>query len=262
MCLIKKIAYLLSVMLLSSSSSVFGFSINPMFLDMKPNGSQARATVTVQNSSPKPMPVRASVSELTLDINGSPKSVPNNKDFIIFPPQAVLKPYGRQTFRVQWRGRPNLPKGKVYEVTVGQVLAKDKRKQDVANGLSLNVGIAVAFSTVVNMRAAVGSPKPIVKASRLVSNQLGKTLLDTVIENKGNQNFLMIQADSVVTVFDAQNRRLWTQTFSPNDMMINFGLGVVQPHKSRRMKIPLLNFPRHLVAKAKRASLEVRPSAE
>ena len=72
----------------------------------------------------------------------------------------------------------------------------------------------------------------------------------------------MIQADSVVTVFDAQNRRLWAQTFSPNDMMTNFGLGVVQPHKSRRMKIPLLNFPKHLVSKAKRASLEVRPSAE
>lgn len=262
MYLLKKFSCVLITMLLSGMSNVFGFSVNPLFLDMQPNGSKARGTITVSSSSPKPMPLNVSVSELTLDINGKPRAVVNNNDFLIFPPRAVLKPYGKQTFRVQWRGRPNLQQGKTYEIIVGQVLAKDKRTKKPNEGVSLSVQFAVAFSSIVNMRAAVGIPQPMVKASRLSRNRLGRTMLDTTISNGSNQNFLMVQADSTVTTYGVNNQRLWSYTYSPDEMMRNFGLGVVQPGKTRRMKIPLPNYPKNLVARTKRTNLEVRPSAK
>ena len=251
---------ILLIISLTYISNAFGFSINPMFLDMKPNGGQARSVVTVKSSSPNPMPVRVTVSEVILDEAGNIRAVPNDKDFLVFPPQVVIKPYGRQSFRVQWRGNPNLQEGKTYEVVVGQVLAKDKRLEK-NNALSLSVQFALAFGSIINMPAASGSPRPVVKSSRLSLGKSGKVFLDTIVSNNSNQNFLMVQADSTVTAFGAKNQRLWSYTYSPDDMMRVNGLGVVQPYKSRRMKIPLVNFPKELVAKTKLVRLEVRPSA-
>lgn len=256
----KRRAFLLILLTLFLEKS-FAFSISPMLIDMKPTGSQSRSVVTVTSSSPQPMPVRASVSELIIDADGKTRSIINNKDFIIFPPQAIIAPRGKQSFRVQWRGQPNLSQGKTYELVVAQVLAKDNRPQDDKKETKLQLQIAMAFGAIINMPAATGKPNPVVQSSRMTRNRQGKPVLETVISNSSNQNFMLVQADSTVTILGANNQPIWTRTYKPDDIMRNFGLGMVQPNKSRRMQIPLPELPANLASQAKAAKLEIRPSA-
>lgn len=246
-----------------SATESFGFSISPMYLDMTTTGTKARATITVSNSSPKPMPVKTNISELTLNSNGKTTSSINKTDFVIFPPQAILPPHGRQTFRIQWRNQPRLEKGKTYELTVAQVLAKDSRPQEVKSGKSsISLQVALAFGSIINMRASSGSAKPAVTASKLSKDKQGKYVLETIITNSGNQNFLLAEAESAVTILGTGNRKLWSARYSPNEMLTGFGLGLVQPNSSRRMKIPLRKLPEHIARQAKSAKLEIRPSAK
>lgn len=240
----------------------FGFSIAPMYLDMTTTGTKSRTTVVVSNSSPKPMPVKANVSELLLDSNGKVSSSINKTDFIIFPPQAILPPHGRQSFRIQWRNQPTLAKSKTYELVVAQVLARDSRPKDTNNGKSsISLNVALAFGSIINMRASSGNAKPSVASSRLGKDKQGKSLLDTVISNSGNQNFLLAEAESIVTILDGGSRRLWTKTYSPNEMLSGFGLGLVQPNSTRRMKVPLGKLPENVLRQAKSVKLEIRPGA-
>jgi P pilus assembly chaperone PapD len=265
MILPKKFSLIYGILFLTHllvSAEVYAFSINPMFISMKPAGAQTRALVTVTNSAPKPMPVRASVSELVMDANGQTKSIPNSNDFIVFPPQAIIAPRGKQSFRVQWRGQPNLPQGKTYELTVAQVLAKDNRPQNDKKETSIQIQLAMAFGAIINMPAATGKPNPVVQSSRISRNKQGKPVLETVISNNSNQNFMLVQADSTVTVLGANNQPIWTRTYKPDDIMRNFGLGMVQPNKSRQMQIPLPELPANLASQAKAAKLEIRPSAK
>ncbi len=88
------------------SAGALGFSIDPMFLDMMPHGGRSRSSITVANSSPHPMPVRASVSELLIDSNGKTQAKPAVGSFVIFPPQAIVKPHGKQTFRDEMVSSP------------------------------------------------------------------------------------------------------------------------------------------------------------
>lgn len=250
----------LFLFLLSVNAS-FGFSISPMYLDMEPSGSKARTTVVVSNSSPRPMPVKASISELTLDINGKAQSTLNTTDFVIFPQQAVLPPHGRQTFRVQWRNQPVLPKSKTYELLVSQVAAKDKRPEVDESEVTMTLQISLAFGSIINMRASNGAPKPTVRSSKLTSKS-GKPALETVITNNGNRSFLLAEADSTVTVMGSGNKKIWSHTYLSGHMLKSFGLGLVQPNKSRRMKIPLSNLPERIARQAKSVKLEIRPSAK
>lgn len=243
-------------------TKAYGFSVIPMFLDMSPNGNNSRATLTVANSSPHPMPVQASADELTMDMNGGVATRSAKSDFVIFPPQAIISPHGKQTFRIQWRGSPALNIGKTYQINVAQVMASDNRPEKGNEGVSLGVQIGVAFGTIVSMSAAMGEPKPIVRSSNFSVSKSNKLVVEPVISNSSNQNFLLVQADTSVTLYGSNNKKLWGYVYSPDEMMRYFGLGIVQPGKSRRMKMPLHNLPQGIVRQVKSVKVEIRPSAK
>ena len=81
----------------------------------------------------------ASVNQIPLDINGNSKNINVSQDFIIFPPQAIIQPHSKQTFRVQWRGSASIPQGKTYRLSVTQVAAKNNSSQSNDSGTSMNV---------------------------------------------------------------------------------------------------------------------------
>ena len=179
----------------------WGFSVSPMFIDMSPSGPAGRSVLTAKNSSPRAMPVTVSISEVTIGPNGKVRSIPNKNDFLIFPPKAIIKPHSKQTFRIQWRNQATLQQAKTYKVTVNQILAKDKRSTKANKGTTLNLQFGMAFASIISMKAITGIPQPVVKSSRLIRDKHGKPVLEAVISNSGNQNFLLIQADSTITVF-------------------------------------------------------------
>jgi hypothetical protein len=126
----------------------------------------------------------------------------------------------------------------------------------------MNVQLVMSFGSIINIKPLTGSPNPVVKSSRLVYDKIKKLAVETNIVNKGNHNFLLVQADTTVSVFGANKKTLWSHRYTPNQTMQNFGLGLVQPGKTRKMQIPLPNIPDHIARQAKSVKLEVRPSAK
>lgn len=245
---------------LSGRGTAQAFSIEPTFLDMKPVGRGSRSSITVRNSSNRPFPVEVIVSRLTMTENGDVDSRPAEADFLVFPPQAIITPNGLQNFRVQWIGDPGLAEGRIYDITISQVLVDDPADTPSAQGnqTSLSVSLALAFGAVVNMPALSGDPAPVVGPARLVRDAKGQVMMEAVIENRSNQNFLMVKNRTTLSLFDGAGVSLWSRTYDADALLRIFGLGVVQPNKRRTVRIPLTDAPESALRAAVSASMDIR----
>ena len=67
-------------------------SVSPILTDMAPAGRDSRSTVTVVNTGTTTLPVEIVVNRLELGENGELGLTPEDADFLIFPPQAMIAP--------------------------------------------------------------------------------------------------------------------------------------------------------------------------
>lgn len=84
---------------------------------------------------------------MTLDAEGKVVEEPADDKFLVFPPQGVLAPGGRQVVRLQWVGAPNLAASEAYYVSINQL--------PVAFAPGADDGLAAQVQVVYNMRALV-----------------------------------------------------------------------------------------------------------
>lgn len=134
-----------SAFALGLAGAAQAYQVAPMIYDMKPSGQGASSVIRVNNTDASPITVEIVAEKRLFDENGKESRAPADKEFVLFPPQAVIKPGATQAIRVQYVGPQQLAKSETYTITVKQVPVQ------LPNDGKSGVQFVFNFSTVANI---------------------------------------------------------------------------------------------------------------
>lgn len=152
------------------------YQVSPMIYDMQPSGQGASAVIRVNNTNSSPITIEMVAEKRLFDEAGKESREPADKDFVLFPPQAIVQPGATQAVRIQYVGQQKLEKSSTYTVTVKQVPVQ------LPNDGKSGVQFVFNFSTVANIVPA--GAKASIEATTV--EPAGKSLKVT-LRNSGNK---------------------------------------------------------------------------
>jgi len=196
-----------------------------MLLDLAVAGANSRGQITVENDSQGPLPVDIVVSRLEIDENGKVASQPAGEEFLIIPPQAMVKAGASQVFRIQWVGDANIKLSQSYTFSVNQVPVK------LPEGES-GVQMVFNFGALVNIAPSHGVATLSVVKSDIEKDKDGKSRAALTFKNTGNMHAELIDATIKMS------GGAWSTTLTPSQLHLAFGTGLVQPGKTRKFLMP------------------------
>lgn len=94
--------------------------VNPMIVYLSPT--QTSTVIQLTNVTANDLAIEINTVRRTVE-NGAEKPVPGDDDFVIFPPQMIIKARETQALRVQWVAGTALTSSQSYYVNVTQVPA-------------------------------------------------------------------------------------------------------------------------------------------
>ncbi len=219
-------AFVLSIILFLSffTFGASAMSVTPLSVEMTASGTGNKSTIRVLNDSAAPIPVEIQVALATLNENGDSQSNPASDQFLIFPAQAVIPAGGSQSFRVQWRGDPNLAESKTFVFSVNQL---------PVNLSASNSGVQIVFnfSVIVNVAPLKGQSAIKLVAANIASDAKGVKRAVITVSNAGNRHALL--GDGTIVLSSGA----WTKTLTGGELRQMIGFGLVQPGKTRRFNL-------------------------
>jgi P pilus assembly chaperone PapD len=201
-------------------------SVSPIHIELKSAGSKSRAQVVVRNDSNAPLPVEAVLKRLSVDANGKSHATQLSNDFLVFPPQTLIRPGASQVFRITWVGEPLLDSSRSYQLMLSQIPVRLQQPKN-------RVQVVMAFGVVINVAPPRG--------------QAGLELVDVgIVRNKEGQRNPVITVRNpsrVHALLPKSKIQLagsgWSKTLLPTFLEQKVGIGLVQPGQSRRFVLPV-----------------------
>lgn len=219
-----RIRLILGLVFLCMAPSVHAMSVTPLALELLSSGTGNKATLRVNNDGATLIPVEIQVFKLTLDENGGEHLQPADANFLIFPPRASIPPGTTQTYRVEWRGEPQLQETDTYLFSVNQLpIVLDKSKSGVQ--------IVFNFSVLVNVSPLKSQAAIKLISAELKSEQRARRPV-ILVENTGTRHLML--GNGSVTLSSGS----WSKTLNGAELRDSLGgLGLVQPRKRRQFTL-------------------------
>jgi len=210
------------------ASPAWGMGVKPIQVEMVSLGKDARAQVTVSNEDGRePLPVEAEILALTVGEKGEQELKPAGDEFLLLPPQTLIKAGGSQVFRLQWVGEPNLDASRSYMIKFNQIPVKPKEGRSA-------VQIVMSFGVQVNVAPPKGLPSLNVVSSGVeVDPRDGKRKPVLTVQNPTKIHALLPQ--SKIRLSGGS----WSHTLEPDELGQGLGIGLVQPGQRRRFILPV-----------------------
>lgn len=210
---------------LSISTPTYAQRVEPMSYTMAPSGNGATQALRIENTSQSAMTVELTVNKITVDDYGNETKTPAEDDFLIFPPQAIIKPNNTQTVRVKYIGDPKIERSAAYRITVGQLPI------DLGGRAGGAVGFVINFHTLATVAPKDSSAELHVSSLKPAANGYW----DVVIENTGNRMGRLSRSTWTLSDSSGNNKTLEEQEVSK---MTNKNL--VMPGHVLKLSIPAL----------------------
>jgi len=228
-----KFAVLIVSLFLCLSSLASAMSVNPVVVDLKSSGSQARSQINVINTLTYELPVEITISKISLSETGEIETVAVSGDnFLIFPPQALIQPGATQVFRVQWIGEPDLSESETYAFSVAQLPVE---LTEGVNGIQLLYN----FQVVTNVAPVKGKPDLELLETDISVDDEGVAHPVLTVKNNGSAHGYLSATRLRLEMRDGTNKKIWSETYEPTELAQSMGLGLVQPSKTRKITLPI-----------------------
>lgn len=224
--------------------------VSPMVVEMDSRGSGAVARVEVQNINQGNLAFETRVFLMTIAEDGSIIETPADEEFLIFPPQGVLPPGGRQVVRLQWVGDPTIPASKAFYVSIqqlpvefraGSVEAADAQVQVLYNMRALVVVAPPGAKPDVKpgaVQQVYYQPPPHPGSDEALPMQDG---VQITLTNEGLRHAMMSNFGWRLEGMDAQGERLRVD-ITPEELNRAVGTGYVPARGTRTFIVPVSGF--------------------
>lgn len=173
-------------LLLTNIQPSFAFDIVPVSRTFTPTGSGATQSYDLIGDQTEAQAVEMSVVKREMDLDGNETYVPADDDFLIYPPQIILKAGTTQTVRVTWVGDPD-PKRELAYRLVSQQVPINLKKPEVAKPTRVVAKVEVLFKYMGSLyiRPADVQPK-VVLDSVIAQTDKGKPAIAIILDNQGS----------------------------------------------------------------------------
>jgi fimbrial chaperone protein len=227
----KMITAALAAAAILAAAPAMAMSVSPILIDIKPASSSASGQIRVINTAETELPVALSATSATVEPDGTVKTAPDDDDLLLFPPQAILKPGATQVFRVQYVGDPDLKQSKTYLVSVAQ------QPVQLPQGTS-GIQLLYDFQVVVNVAPLTGRPDLKLISSELTTDAKGARRAAITLMDDSDVHAYLSGAKLTLELDDAGGHKVWAQSWVPEEIAGSVGIGLVQPHATRRFVLP------------------------
>lgn len=217
---------LAALVTLVTTVPAFAMSVSPTHIEMASTGRTSRAAIKVTNTSGKPLPIEAVVQRLTIGTDGQQSVVRDDKNFLVFPPQALIAPGATQVLKLQWVGEPLIEKSESYKISINQLPVKLSKQTSA-------VQILVSFGVIVNVAPPQGSPYLVLVNTGLTSGKKGKRYPVITVKNPSPVHALLPQSTIRLRAGG------WSRELPPTTLRRELGMGLVQPGATRRFILPV-----------------------
>jgi fimbrial chaperone protein len=207
-------------------------SVTPVLVDLRAGGSQTSGQIRVLNTGGGQLPVELTAKLATVDANGEVTTTDAGADdLLIFPPQAVIPANGTQVFRLQWVGDPAIKQSKTFILSVSQ--------QPVAmpQGVS-GIQLLYDFEVVVNVAPLEGEPALSIVSADLVKDDKGERRAAVTVTNASDVHGYLSGTKLRLALLDGAGKEIWSKSWIPEEVAGKVGIGLVQPHATRRFVLP------------------------
>ncbi len=229
-CLRVKCVMLLTLLTLTAlfTQPAVAQRVQPMVYELDTSGSGATQSLRVENSKSTPVILEFVASKISLDEQGRETNVAAEDDFLIFPPQALIKPGKTQLVRVKYVGSPKLEQSQAYRISVKQLpVTLDKSG-------STGVAMLVNFNTLANVVPKATEPSlAITKIIPADNNMWAVT-----VENSGNKYARLSKTEWLVESLDGIAKSLVLKKDQVGSLT---ELNLVLPNSTLTQLIPALD---------------------
>lgn len=198
--------------------------VDPMIIDLTPTPNGSTATVQITNVTDIDLPVEMTVMKRTV-VDGHEKLVPADNDFVIFPPQFLLKPSETQTVRLQWIAGEKLTQSTSYYVYATQVPVPLKPGE---SGVVVSYRFGISVQVVPNRV----EPKLVVVSIDPETNDKGVAGFKLTLRNEGTRYARL--AENSLDLTSAAGVQHW----DPEKLKKATGVGFMLPGETRSFFIP------------------------
>lgn len=234
---------------LVASATAYAMRVSPMVLEMESRGSGAVGRLEVQNLNQGNLAFETRITRMSFDDSGQIVEQAADEDFLIFPPQGVLPPGGRQVIRLQWVGNPDVAASQAYYVSVNQLpvqldpVAKDQLGAQVQIVYNMKALVVVAPpGASPNIEAASVQPIQFQPQPAQAGDPLPPTVagVQVLLRNSGRRHAMMAGLTWRFVGKDKKGEDMRIDV-APAELNRVIGTGYVPALGERTFRLPLVD---------------------
>jgi len=231
----KRVLLGVSAMVLAAlpAAPAAAMSVEPVVLDLKPSGPAMSRMLTVDNTGVNDVTVDLTVEGIDPTANGFTPTGKDPGDLLVFPPQAVIAPGQKQTFRVQYVGDPALATSRHYYVSINQLPIK------LPEGTNA-VQLLYDFKVITSVSPADVKPQFTVTQAQIGKEGDGKPIALISVHNTSAAHGYLANGHLRLIERDAAGKQVFTKNLSSSEIAQAIGLGLVAAGQTRQIAVPVV----------------------
>jgi fimbrial chaperone protein len=167
--------------------STQAFKLTPITMEFGTAGRGANQAFRVENESSNTVAVQISMLSRQMGLDGSETNTPADDDFVVYPPQVLLKPRQVQTVRVKWVGNPKPEKELAYRILAEQLpINLEKEKQ---SGAKINLLVRYLGSVYIVPKAVKADV--VLESAVAQTDAAGKRRIELIFHNQGTAHTIL-----------------------------------------------------------------------
>ncbi|MEH2176694.1 fimbrial biogenesis chaperone [Nostoc sp.] len=176
------------------------FKLLPMSRVFTPSGSGATQSYEIVNDANEPLAVEMSVVKRQMDIQGTESYSDADDDFLIYPPQILLKAGEKQTVRVTWVGDSKPTLELAYRLVAQQMPIELQLNQNNKTRTVGQVKVLMRYMGSVFIRPQNVQQKVVVDTVKLQKGNNGVNELAITLNNQGNARAILKKPSLHLTI--------------------------------------------------------------
>jgi fimbrial chaperone protein len=224
----------LAVLLCATSPLIVeAMSVQPLIVDIKAGTRGNSGRVSVTNTFARAVPVEVTVHPMAMASSGEISiGGPPTRDFLIFPPSAVIQPGRTQAFRLQWLGNPSMATSANYIVSIAQVPVSLDETQS-------GIQLVYNFQIMANVAPLRGTPTLTIARAQARTNEKGESRVNLTIANSGATHAYLAGLRLKLALKNREGRVVWEKSYDGSQLNSLVGYGLIRHQNSRTFDIPI-----------------------
>jgi fimbrial chaperone protein len=172
------------------------YRVVPLTIELEPSGRGSQGQFRVINDTPSPVALQVTIQKRETAPDGSDVLTPTDDgQFVLFPPQMVLRPGQSQAVRVQWRGDAAPTSELAFRIITEQLPINLQRERQGG----AQVTLLLRYEGTLYVSPPNAAPNIAVESAEPSTNDAGEQRLSVTVNNQGTRHALMGNLKLTVT---------------------------------------------------------------